>query len=155
MPLTTRVTTTYSDMTGRGGVFLTACAPPRVVSTQPRQHRASLRALANLARARQELRLPPAQPMHRHEHELAVERLDDLRSLKRHGVVGQQLVETERRGPRRRLHAVARRVGSLLLRFRLLALEREPHPALHPLPPLPGPPPKSLEDHHPLLGPGA
>src|SRR5213076_3574232 len=68
------------------------------------------------------LRLTAAQPVHRHEHELAVERLDDLGSLERHRVVGQQLVETERRRPRRRLHAVAHRVGSLFLRLRVLAL---------------------------------
>src|SRR5256885_1180087 len=155
MLLTTRVTTTYSDVTVLGEAILTACIRPPDGCIQHRQHRAPLRALANLARARQELRLPPAQPVHRHEHELAVERLDDLRSLKRHGVVGQELVETERRGPRRRLHAVARRVGSLLLRLRFLALEREPHPDLHALRPLRGPHLESLEDHHALLGAGA
>src|ERR1051326_2292597 len=164
MPLTRRVTITYSDVTVPGGRNSAARVGPPVGCIQHRQHRAPLGALANLARAREQLRLPPTQPVHRHQHELAVERLDDLRPLERHGVVGQQLIETERRSPRRRLDAIAHRVGPLLLRLRVLALDRHQHAEDHPPPPcrgdehpgrpFGGPRLEALEDHHPLVGAG-
>src|SRR5712691_1317743 len=60
---------------------LAARVSPPVSRVQHRQHRAPLRALADLGRSRQQLRLAAAQPVHRHEHELAVERVDDLRAF--------------------------------------------------------------------------
>src|SRR5690349_24687876 len=98
-------------------------SPPRVGPPvgciQHREHRAALRALTNLARAREQLRLPPAQPVHRYEHELAIERVDDRRALERDRIVGQELVQTKRRGARRGLYAIPRGVRPLLLRLRL------------------------------------
>src|SRR5207302_577471 len=110
-----RITITYMESSHLRNRDSAPRVCPPVGCIQHRQHRAPFGALANLARPREQLRLPPAQPVHRHQHERAIERFDDLRPLERHRVVRQQLVETERRRPRRRLHTVARRVGPLLL----------------------------------------
>src|SRR6266480_5880986 len=62
------------------GVYPTPARPrlspgvgPPIGCIQHRQHGAALGALADLRRPRQQLRLATAQPMHRDEHELAVE----------------------------------------------------------------------------------
>src|SRR5207244_10741533 len=128
---------------------------PAVRRIQHRDYRAPLRALANLARPREQLRLPPAEPVHRHEHEPAIECVDDRRALERDRVVGQQLVQTERRGARRRLHAVPRGVRPLLLGLRLTPLERQLDAYDHALRPLGRPDLEALEDHDAPLGPGA
>src|SRR5438105_949428 len=106
---------------------------PTIGCIQHRQHGAALGALTNLRRPRQQLRLAPAQPVHRDEHKLAVERIDDLGPLERHRVVAEQLVQTQRGCPGRRLHAVARGVGPLLLGRGVLPLERQLPPHPHPL----------------------
>src|SRR6266581_3444912 len=74
--------------------YLAASVYPAVGGVQDRQHRTPLSALPDLASPSQQLRLAAAQPVHRHEHELAVKRLDDLGSFERDGIVREQLVET-------------------------------------------------------------
>ena len=86
------------------------------------------------------------------QHELAIERLDDLRALERDRIVGQQIIETRGRRARRRLHPIARRVGPQLVRLRLLLAERELHAHLHPLRALRRPHLEILEHDHPPLG---
>src|SRR5207244_3813746 len=128
---------------------------PAVRRIQHREHRAPLRALADLARPREQLRLPPAEPVHRHEHEPAIEGVDDRRALERDRVVGQQLVQTERRSARRRLHAVPRGVRPLLLGLRLTPRARQLDAHDHTLRPLRRPDLEALEDHDAPLGPRA
>src|SRR5437899_5077041 len=65
-----------------------------------RSHRAPLRAFPDLARPGEQLRLAAAQPMHRHQHELAIERVDDRGPLERDRVVRHQLVQADRKSTR-------------------------------------------------------
>src|SRR2546421_970555 len=148
-------TRSYYITPSRGSANSTPRIRPPVGCIQHRQHRAPLRTFADLARPREQLRFAPPQPMHRHQYELPIERLDDRGALERHRVVGQQLVATQRRRPCRRLHAVPHRVGPLLLRLRVLSFKRQAYPDQHPLRPLRGPHLEPLENHHPLLGAGA
>src|SRR5437588_5819078 len=90
--------------------------------------------------------------MDRYEHELAIERVDDLRTLERDRVVRKQVVETGDRRPRRRLDPIARRVGPHLVGLRLLVAERELHPYLHALRPLARPHFEILEHDDPPVG---
>src|SRR6266568_7329733 len=85
--------------------MLPASVSPAVGGVQHGQNCASLRTLPNLARAGQQLGFAAPQPVHRDQHELAVERVDDLRAFERDGVVRDQHVEAQCRGTRRRLDA--------------------------------------------------
>src|SRR5207248_4284012 len=146
-----------ADGTGRNWSILCQynSLPPRigppVRRVQNRENGASLSALPDLTRAGQELRLATAQSMDGDQHELAVERLDDLGSFQGDGVVGEELVEAQRRRPRRRLHPVPHRIRSLLLRFGVLPLERELDPDDDPLGAGPRPHLQPLKHYDPPL----
>src|SRR6266540_3681781 len=100
---------------------------PAVSGIEHCKHRAALRALPDLTRPGQELGLATPKSVHRDQDELAIERLYQLGTLERHGVVSEELIEAQRRRPGRGLHPIARRVGPLLLGLGLLPVEREPH----------------------------
>src|SRR2546425_12363653 len=124
------------DAKWQTGNRLASRVDPAIRRVEHRQHRAALGRLANLTRSGEQLRLAPAEPMDSDEHEFAIERLDDLRALERDRVVRQQIIETGDRRARRRLHAIARRIGPDLLGLRLPLAEPELHPHLHALRPL-------------------
>src|SRR5437879_2660586 len=65
---------------------LSACIAPAIGGVQHRQHRTALRALADLTGPSEQLRLATAQPVHRNEDELAVERIGDGGPFERHRV---------------------------------------------------------------------
>src|SRR5579859_127264 len=125
---------------------------PPVCGIEHGQHRAALRRLADFGRTGQQLRLATAQPVHRDQHELAIERVDDLRPLERDRVVGQEIIQAGRRRPRRRLHPIARRVGPDLLGLRLLLAITQLHAHHHALRPLRRPNLEVLEDDDAALG---